>query len=123
MEKIDVVIQMLKATNQRLDRLEAENQRRFEAIEQKLNTIDEKFIAIGKHLEHIEHRIERVETRLDRVETRLDRMEDAILSDREKLQAVYDARERVKIDFGWQWSAVSFVMVIMGASIVKIRPF
>ena len=34
---------------------------------------------------------------------------------KEKLEKVYEARESVKVSFGWQWSAISFSLMIIAA--------
>lgn len=40
--------------------------------------------------------------------------------DRRKLEEVYQARNSVKINFGWQWSLVSFVIAIFAAGITQV---
>lgn len=95
MEKIDLVLQLLNSN-------QAESLRRFDKI-------DRRFVGI--------------EHRLDRIDGRLDRVEGEMGVEKEKLQAVYDAREKVKIEFGWQWSLVSLTLVVFGVSFSRLLPF
>jgi len=95
MEKIDLVIELLKANSAAIKSMQVDNYRQFKGVNR----------------------------RLDRVDKRLDRIEDEVMSDKDKLQAVYETREKVKIEFGWQWSLVSLVLVIIGSGVSRLLPF
>lgn len=58
--------------------------------------------------------------RLERVEKRLDRIEDNQYKERERLDEVYAAREKVKITFGWQWGMVSFFIALTASVMTKL---
>jgi hypothetical protein len=40
--------------------------------------------------------------------------------DRKKLEEVYQARNSVKIKFGWEWSLASFVLAMCAAGITQV---
>ncbi len=91
-----------------LETSQAENNRRFvvleELIESYQRTNQQRFDSIDK-------RLDRIDSRLDRMDSRFDRIEGEVGP---KLQAVYDSRDKVKIEFGWQWSLVSLFLVVLG---------
>ncbi len=60
------------------------------------------------------------QTELERINHRLDRIEDNQYSEKKRIDKVYEAREKVKITFGWQWGMVSFFIAIGASAITKI---
>ncbi len=63
---------------------------------------------------------EEVNRRFEQVEKRLDRIEDNQVSEKRRLEDVYEARHKVKVTFGWQWGMVSLFIAIIAAGITKI---
>ncbi len=58
--------------------------------------------------------------RFEQLDKRLERIEDNQESEKRRLDKVYEAREHVKVTFGWQWGMVSLFIAIVAAGITKI---
>ena len=79
---------------------------------------------VDKRFEQLEHRLDRVENEVDRrfeeLKGEIRDIKHEIRADRSKLQEVYEAREKVKITFGWQWGMVSFFIALVAVGMSKI---
>ena len=80
---------------------------------------DKQFEQIDKRFEQIDKRFEQIDKRFEQIEKRLDRIENIIEKDRDKLQEVYEARNKVKITFGWQWGMASLFIAFLAATMTK----
>ena len=70
--------------------------------------------------EEMNRRFEQVDKRFEQIDKRLERIEDNQDSEKIRLDKVYEARERVKITFGWQWGMASIFIAIVAVGISKI---
>jgi hypothetical protein len=68
---------------------------------------------IGEFKTDVNRRFDESNSRMEHIEQGMDRME-------QKLDAVYEVRDRVKIIWGWQWGLVSFVIALGAAGMTKI---
>jgi len=59
-----------------------------------------------------------VQKELERVERRLERVEDDVRADRDKLQEVYESRNRVSVKFTQSWATASFFVALISSTIV-----
>jgi len=75
---------------------------------------------MNRRFEQVDKRFEQIDKRFEQVDKRFDRLEDDVRADKDKLQDVYESREKVKITFGWQWGMVSLFIAITAGAIVKI---
>lgn len=96
MEKFDLILRLLEDFRD-------ETMRRFEQIDKRFEQMDKRFEQIDKRFAQMEKQFDGV-----RVEIR---------EDRQKLDKVYEARERVKVTFGWQWGMISLLIAIIAAGI------
>ncbi len=76
--------------------------------------------AIQDLRESMENRFQQVNYRLDQIEKRLDRIEDNQIREKDRLDKVYESRDKVKVTFGWQWGMVSMFIAVMASGITKI---
>lgn len=65
-------------------------------------------------------RFEQIDKRFEHLDKRLDRLEEDSRGNRLKLDEVYEARNRVKITFGWQWIMASFVLAAFAAGLARL---
>ncbi|MEK7137494.1 MAG: hypothetical protein AAB853_04390 [Patescibacteria group bacterium] len=79
-----------------------------------------RFEQIDKRFEQIDKRFEQVDIALRELKTDLREVHRELHGERRKLEEVYEARERVKITFGWQWGLVSLFIAVVAAGITKI---
>ena len=97
--KIDATNQRIDNTNQRIDNVKSE--------------LGGKIDATNKRIDDTNHRI-------DDTNKRIDDIKDDLRVDSRKLEQVYECRDKVKVTFGWQWSAASFFIAVIAVGIVKI---
>jgi chromosome segregation ATPase len=86
----------------------------------KLDLILEILKQHSKQFEQIDKRFEQIDKRFEQIDKRLDRMEHNQNEEKRRLDEVYNAREKVKITFGWQWGMVSLFIAIIASGITKI---
>lgn len=58
--------------------------------------------------------------RFDRTDKRMDGMEEEMKKDRSKLEEVYQARNAVKIKFGWGWSMAALLIAVIASGITQV---
>ena len=73
-----------------------------------------------KRFDQIDRRFEQVEIQLEDIRDDIREVKREVRADRRKLDQVYEARNRVKIDFGWQWGMVSLFIATIASGITKI---
>ena len=81
-----------------------------------LNQHEKRFDQIDKRFEQIEKNLEefKSETRENFRDIKYD-----LRSDKEKLEQVYQARDKVKITFGWQWGMASLMIAVVASGITQ----
>ena len=149
-QKLDLIMKMIEQHDRRFDQIEesrredrAEMGRRFEQAEmarkedraewQKAREEDRAEMVRRFEQAEMARKEDRAEwqkareedraemaRRFDQIERRLERIEDNQVSEKKRLDEVYEARERVKITFGWQWGMASMFIAIVAAGITKI---
>ena len=65
-------------------------------------------------------RFDETNKRIDEVRDEMKEVKHDLRLNSRKLEQVYEARERVKITFGWQWGMASMFIAIVAAGITKI---
>jgi len=96
--QFQLLVKMIENIDRKVDDFREENNRRFEQIDKRFEQMDKRF---------------------EQMDKRLDRIEDDVRADRDKLQEVYEARNRVAVKFGWQWSFASVFIAIFAVSVSK----
>lgn len=116
-EKIDLVLELLRDFKKDTERRFDEIDKRFEQVDKRFEQIDKRFEQVDKRLDHMETQTENTFSDIKTM-IREGKREYERLSDR--VEKVYEAREKVKITFGWQWAAASFFIAVLSAGIVGI---
>jgi len=126
-EKIDLVLELLKEfksdVNKRFDQVDKRFEqvdKRFEQVDKRFEQIDKRFEQVDKKFEDVNRQIENVREEIKDVKIEMKEIKHDVRSDRDKLQEVYESRDKVKITFGWQWGMVSLFIAITAGAIVKI---
>ena len=104
-DKLDRIIDILN-----------QHEKRFDQIDKRFEQIDKRFDQVDKHFEQIEKNLEefKTETRENFRDIKYD-----LRSDKEKLEQVYQARDKVKITFGWQWGMASLMIAVVASGITQ----
>ena len=104
-DKLDQIIDILN-----------QHEKRFDQIDKRFEQIDKRFDQVDKHFEQIEKNLEefKTETRENFRDIKYD-----LRSDKEKLEQVYQARDKVKITFGWQWGMASLMIAVVASGITQ----
>ncbi len=110
-DKLDLIIEILRQHDKRFDYLEkardddrAENTRRFEQIEKRFEQIDKRFEQIDRQFVELKEEIKE--------------MRHDVGKDKDKLQEVYEARDRVSVSFTRAWTTASFFIALIASTIV-----
>lgn len=120
----------------KIDDFKAENQRQFTGIDKQFGSIDKRFESIDKRFESIDKRFENMDKRFENIDKKFENTERLIVEvktelkeeirevkhdvrqDRDKLQEVYESRDRVTVNFTRSWSTASFFIALITATIV-----
>ena len=108
-DKLDRIIDILN-----------QHEKRFDQIDRRFEQIDKRFEQIEKNLEEFKNEI-RSEIQEFKTETR-ENFRDIkydLRSDKEKLEQVYQTRDKVKITFGWQWGMASLMIAVVASGITQ----
>ena len=81
---------------------------------------EKRFDQIDRRFDQVDKRFEQIETQLDDIREEVREVKREVRADRQKLDQVYESRNRVKIDFGWQWGMVSLFIATIASGITKI---
>lgn len=68
-------------------------------------------------------RFDAVDKRMDRLEHRMDRQEDELRIYGKKLEDVFQARNTVKIKFGWEWGMVSLFIALLASGLMRVLTY
>lgn len=117
MEQADLILRSLQDFRD-------ETLRRFEQFGETLAAFrDEtlrRFEQIDKRFEQVDKRFEQVDRALESLKDEIREVRRELHADHRKLDEVYEARQKVKITFGWQWGLVSFFIAVLAAGITKV---
>jgi len=115
-DKLDLIIEILNQHDKRFEQMEASNLQRFEQMDKRFEQMEKNNTI---HFNQIYRRFDQMEN------SNMQRFEQMINSIKEekherekmenKLDKVYETRDKVKISFGWQWSAVSMLIAVIAA--------
>lgn len=101
-------------TNQRFEEMQAQMDRRFEAVDNRFEAVDKRFEAVDKRFESIDNRFEAIDKRLDTMDKRLDTMDarfDAMDNRLDAMDMRFDAMDnRLGEMKGDIWQSVSVMM-------------
>lgn len=83
LQAIDEIIQKRigeseERTNQRFEEMQAQMDRRFEAVDKRFESIDNRFEAIDKRLDTMDARFDAMDNRLDAMDMRFDAMDNRL---------------------------------------------
>jgi chromosome segregation ATPase len=100
------------------------NEMLYELIKDLKTDMNRRFEQVDKRFEQVEKRFEQVDKRLEQVDKRLDEMFDLIRDERkgrekneDKLERIYESRDRVCVKFARSWTFASFFIAISSAII------
>lgn len=79
-----------------------------------------RFDDVDKRFEQIDKRFEQVDKRFEQMDKRLDRIENNQVREKDRLDAVYESRNKVKVTFGWQWGMISLFIAIVAVGLIKV---
>ncbi len=101
-------------TNQRFEEMQAQMDRRFEAVDNRFEAIDNRFEAIDNRFEAIDNRLDAMDKRFDAIDNRLDTMDkrfDAMDNRLDAMDMRFDAMDnRLDEMKGDIWQSVSVMM-------------
>lgn len=63
---------------------------------------------------------EDVYRRFDEHDKRFDRVQKVVEHNENRLDQIYESREKVKVTFGWQWGMVSLFIAVIASAMTKI---
>ncbi len=121
-DKADLIIEILHQHEKRFDQIE--NQRKDDKIEMhqrfKQMEVQRKDDKIEMH-----QRFEQIERRFEQMDRRFEQLVDLIREEKherekyeEKLQKVYESRDRVTVNFTRSWATASFFIALIASTIV-----
>jgi len=116
-DKADLILEVLR-----------QHDKRFEQIEKRFEQIDKRFdqIAQDRAQDRTEWKAARAEDRaetnrrFEQMDKRFDHLENLIERDKDKLEKVYESRDKVKITFGWQWGMASFFIAFVAVGFSRM---
>ena len=91
------------------------NEDKLDLILEILRQHDKRFDQIDKRFDQAERKAERFE---EEVKENFRDIKYDLRLDKEKLEKVYESRDKVTIQFGWQWAAASFFIAFVSSSMV-----
>ncbi len=89
-------------------------------LEEMRSEMNRRFDETNKRIDDSNKRIDDSNKRTDEIKDELREIKQDLRLDSRKLEQVYEAREHVKVSFGWQWGMVSLFIAIVAAGITKI---
>ena len=93
-------------------------------LEARIDSVDQKIDSVESKLESkIDSAKSELVVKIDSVNQRIDDVKYDLRLDSQKLEKVYEARDKVKVTFGWQWSAASFVIAALAVGLAKVLVF
>ena len=98
MKTEDLILEIVKD-------IKVDMNRRFDEVDKRFEQIDKRFEQVDKRFEQIDRRFEQVDKRFEQMDKRFDRLEDDVRADKDKLQDVYESREKVKIIYPYNPTA------------------
>lgn len=110
MEQADLILRSLQDFRD-------ETLRRFEQFGETLAAFRDETL---RRFEQIDKRFEQVDRALESLKDEIREVRRELHADHRKLDEVYEARQKVKITFGWQWGLVSFFIAVLAAGITKV---
>lgn len=110
MEQAELILQLLKDFRD-------ETARRFEQVDKRFEQFERAF---ADFRDETLRRFEQVDEALRALKDDLREVHRELRDDRRKLEELYEARQKVKITFGWQWGMISLFIAIVAAGITKI---
>ncbi len=105
LQAIDEIIQKRigeseERTNQRFEEMQAQMDRRFEAVDKRFEAVDKRFESIDNRFEAIDNRLDAMDKRFDAIDNRLDTMD-------KRFDAMDNRLDEMKGDI---WQSVSVMM-------------
>ena len=105
-QKLDLILKMLEQHDKRFEQME--EVRREDRAE------------LARRFEQVDKRFEQVDKRFDQVIDLIREEKQERVKLEGKVDKVYEAREKVKVTFGWQWGMMSMFIAIIASGITKI---
>ncbi len=110
MDKDDLILKLLEEMRSEMNRRFDENNKRIDEVKDEMKNTQEEIKNIRGEMKGL-----RGEIKDDLREVKQD-----LRLDSRKLEQVYEAREKVKITFGWQWGMASLFIAVIAVGISKI---
>ena len=116
MQKEDLILKALSELREDLNTFRGETNKRFEQIDKRFESIDKRFDSMDKRFDRVDKRFDRFQK-----ENREDHRELERKIDREsgRIEEIYYCRDKVKINFGWQWAMVSCFIAMVAAAFAR----
>ena len=102
--KLDLIIEILHQHDKRFEQMEANRQSDKQEILQRFEQVDKRF--------------EQVEEKLQNLKQEVRDVKHDVRSDRDKLQEVYESRNKVAVSFTKSWAIASFFIAMISSTIV-----
>ena len=85
---------------------------------------DQQFQLLMQAIQQVQRNIDQVQKKLDdfKIEVRdnFHTLREGVRADKQKLEKVYEARDKVKITFGWQWGMASLMIAIVAVGMGQV---
>ena len=85
---------------------------------------DQQFQLLMQAIQQVQSHVDQVQKNLDdfKVEMRdnFRTLREDFRADKQKLEKVYEARDKVKITFGWQWGMASLMIAIVAVGMGQV---
>lgn len=112
LQAIDEIIQKRigeseERTNQRFEEMQAQMDRRFEAVDKRFEAVDKRFESIDNRFEAIDKRLDTMDKRLDTMDARFDAMDNRLDAMDMRFDAMDNRLGEMKGDI---WQSVSVMM-------------
>ena len=85
---------------------------------------DQQFQLLMQAIQQVQSHVDQVQKNLDdfKIEVRdnFRTLREDVRADKQKLEKVYEARDKVKITFGWQWGMASLMIAIVAVGMGQV---
>ena len=101
-DQFQLLVKIIESLDKKVDDFKADTQRQFDEVREEIRELKTD-----------------TQRQFTEVKTEIREVKHDIGAEKDKLQKVYEARNRVQVAFGWQWSMASMFIAVVAAGVTK----
>lgn len=117
-DQFQVLVKMIENIDTKIDNFRENVDEKFKQVDARFEQIDKRFEQIDKRFEQMDNRLDQMDENIRDVKQDVRDVKKDVIADRDKLQEVYESRDKVTVTFTRSWATASFFIALISSTII-----